>query len=157
MPRYPEKIRLSGSAGLEPGYRPPTPYPIFERAQMPSYGIPSANPRSTRRSSRSYSYINATRYRYDDDIQRKIDEQNANIAKRPRQFDSHRDGPKRVRSVLRKGVGSAVPKSVRFSLPVRRRDMDEEEALAWEFAKLSIREPDSRAGRRRCSRCGQKL
>lgn len=150
MPRfmYPEKLRLSSPAGQDAGYRPPTPYPTFERhsAESSSHERLSTNSRSTRRSPRFYSYVDVTRYKYDDDIRRKVNEQNAKIERRPRdtygrQFDSQREAPKRVR----------------FTVPARRRDMDEADALAWEFAKLSYRGREPRSLKGRCSRCGQRL
>ena len=124
MHRHPERLHLAAWPGPERGYRPPTTYPDYKQPKVGS-----------RYSDR---HVDATRYRYryTGDLEGKIHEQNAGIARRPPHAQSRQ-------------------KRVRFSLPTSRRDEDELDGLARELAKISIRDPGS--SRRRCSRCGQKL
>ncbi|KAH8909464.1 hypothetical protein BR93DRAFT_924443 [Coniochaeta sp. PMI_546] len=153
MPRYPEKLHVRSASWTGPdlSYRPPTPYPNMDfKSRFPSFDMHSTRIRTPRA---RYSHVDAGRYKYDDAVQRSIDAQNARIARRPRQaryYDpAERHASKRVRFTL--------PKRVRFDMPTQRKNTDEQDALAWEFAKLSIRESDRGPDRGRCSRCGQRL
>ncbi|KAK4096634.1 hypothetical protein N658DRAFT_501367 [Parathielavia hyrcaniae] len=132
MHRYPERLHLAAWPGPERGYRPPTP--------RPDYKQPNVGSRYSDRHVDTTRY----RYRYTGDLERKIHEQNARIARRPPHAQSRHFE-----------LEQPVQKRVRFSLPKSRRDEDELDGLARELAKLSIRDPGS--SRRRCSRCGQKL
>jgi len=169
MPRYPERLELRSAswAGPELSYRPPTPYPYMEYKRSRSLSYDTYSTRSRVPTTR-YSSVDGARHKYGDDTQRKIDAQNAKIARRPRQSSRHSyytaQAPKRVRFALpnrRRSYDPAdcyAPKRARFALPMRmptQRKMDERDALAWEFAKLSVR--DSASDRRTCSRCGQRL
>lgn len=130
MHRYPERLHLAAWAGPERGYRPPTPRPYYEE------------PKS--RSRYSNRHVDAAPYRYTGDLEWRIHEQNARIARRPSNAQSRhfeREQP--------------VRKRVRFLLPTLRRDEDELDRLARELAELSVR--DLGPSQRRCSRCGQKL
>jgi len=145
MSRRPGRLRPATWSGPELGYRPPTPYhPGFEEWSFrpPSYKRPSSNSRAPWR---SYRHVEAARYIYDEDFQRQIDEQNAKIARRSPLGRGGHDEQKR-----------SAPKRVRFALPAPRIEVDED-SLAWEFAKLSIRDPTAPIGMEVCSRCGQKI
>src|SRR6266699_6141636 len=82
----------------------------------------------------------------DKSIQSRIDVQNAKIAARrtPPQHSEQRPS------------GASGLKRVRFVLP-KRSDREERDVLAWELAKLGIRDPLPGSDRRRCGRCGQTL
>ena len=142
MHRYPERLHLAAWPGPERGYRPPTPYPDFEEPKLRSRYYETAPAESRAR----HRYVDAARYRYGEDLQRQIDKQNAKIAGRPPRAQGRYFEPEQ-----------SVPKRVRFSLPTLRRDRDERDNLAREFAKLGIRDPYAGPDGRRCSRCGQKL
>lgn len=149
MPRYPEKleVRSASWAGPDLSYRPPTPYPNMEyKSRFPSFDTFSTRYRAPRT---RYSYMDA-RHKHGDDIQRKVDAHNAKIARRPRLASRLSYDPAEFHA----------PKRVRFALPRRmptqRKKIDEQDALAWEFAKLNIRDTAS-SDKRRCSRCGQRL
>ncbi|KAK4096506.1 hypothetical protein N658DRAFT_527712 [Parathielavia hyrcaniae] len=131
MHRYPERLHLAAWPGPERGYRPPTPRPYYEEPEP--------------RSRYSDRHVDAAPYLYTEDLERRIHEQNARIARRPPHAQSHHFE-----------LEQPVQKRVRFSLPTSRRDEDELGGLARELAKLSIRDPYAGPSRRRCSRCGQK-
>ncbi len=80
------------------------------------------------------------------DIQRQIDEQNARIEKRPPSPQALYFEPKK----------KSVQKRVRFALPPSPSDMDENR-LAWEFAKLNIRDPHLGSGKAVTSGVAQRL
>ncbi|KAL2156669.1 hypothetical protein VTH82DRAFT_1414 [Thermothelomyces myriococcoides] len=143
MYRNPERLYPTAWAGAEGGYRPPTPYPGFEDPEFQSqfYEMPPADSWVQRRRP-----ISAARYRYSEILQRRIDEQNAKIARRTPRASGRSFEPK-----------LSASKRVRFSLPALRRDKDELDDLVRELAKLSIWDVDVGPGRRRCSRCGQRL
>jgi hypothetical protein len=130
MHRYPERLHLAAWPGPERGYRPPTPHPYYEEPKP--------------RSRYSDRHVDAAPYRYTEDLDWRIHEQNARIAGRPLRAESRHFE-----------LEQPVRKRVRFLLPTLRRDKDELDGLARELAKLGIR--DQRPSRRRCSRCGQKL
>jgi hypothetical protein len=128
--RYPERLHLAAWPGPERSYRPPTPRPYYKQ------------PKS--RSRYSDRHVDAVPYWYTGDLERRIYEQNARIARRtPHAQSRHFE------------LEQPVRKRVRFLLPISRRDEDELGSLAQEVTKLSIR--DLGPSRRRCSRCGQKL
>ena len=140
--RHPKRLHPAAWAGPERGYRPPSPYPGFEEPKLRSryYEMRPADSRARHR------YVGAARDGYGGDLQRQIDEQNARIATRlPRALDRDFE------------PGRPVPKRVRFSLPTLRSEKDELDDLTRELAKLSLRDPNGVSGRRRCSRCGQKV
>ncbi|KAL2168262.1 hypothetical protein VTG60DRAFT_230 [Thermothelomyces hinnuleus] len=138
MHRHSERRHSAAWAGPEQGYRSPTPYPVFDKSKLRScyYKIPPADSRARHR------YIDTACYQYSKELQQQIDKQNARIARRPPHvqgcyFELERSAPKRVR----------------FLLPGLRRDRDERDDLAREFAKLSIQDPYVGPDGRRCSRC----
>jgi hypothetical protein len=138
MRRQPDRLYLADRADQERSYRPSTPHPGYAnpRLRYHYYEIPFANSRARHHST------DTAHYRYSEDLQRQIDEQNARIAHRlprvqGRYFEAQR----------------YVPKRVRFLLPISRHSKDDGDELAREFAKLSIRGSYAK----RCSRCGQKL
>ena len=141
MYKHPEKLRpvIWSWAGPDRGRpRSPSPYPVHKKhGRAPRL---ERRPAASRPPRRSYRYVDA---QFDEDVQRQIDQQNARIAKRA-------PAPRHIAESKR-----SLEKRVRFALPVSRSDADREDALAWEFAKLSIYDRDSGSGRRRCSRCGQ--
>ncbi|KAL2015066.1 hypothetical protein VTK56DRAFT_6410 [Thermocarpiscus australiensis] len=116
MHRYSKRLYLAAWASLERGYRPPTPRPDYEQPNL----------------QRRYfdRHVNAARYRYTKDLERRIHEQNARIARRPPHAQSRHFE-----------LEQPVRKRVRFSLPTSRRDKDELDDLAREMARLSIRDP----------------
>jgi hypothetical protein len=132
MHRYPERLHLAARAGPERGYRPPTPRPDYKEPKLRSRCFDRP--------------VDAARYRYTEDLERRIHEQNARIARRPPNAQSRHFE-----------LEQPVRKRVRFLLPTSRRDKDELDDLARELASLSIRDPYAGPSRRRCSRCGQKL
>ena len=142
MYRRPERRHPAAWAGPERGYRPPTAYPGFEGAKFRCRYSDMPPTDSWPR----HRVVDAPRYRYSEDLKRQINEQNVNIARRPRWAQGRYFEPER-----------SVPKRVRFSLPTLQREKDEVDNLARKFATLSIGEPYAGPGRRRCSRCGQKL
>ncbi|KAK4096886.1 hypothetical protein N658DRAFT_562146 [Parathielavia hyrcaniae] len=109
MHRYPKRLHFAAWPGPERSYRPPTPRSYYEKPKP--------------QSRYSDQHVDAASYLYTKELERRIDEQNARIARR-RHFELEQPVQKRVRSLL----------------TTSRRDEDERDGLAREFAKLSIRD-----------------
>ena len=165
MPRRLERVLTAWDDPVL-GDRPPTPHPAFE-----SRSVRRSGPRDQRDNAfgpgpRSfYRYVEVTYHDRDKSTQSRIDAQNAKIAARPaprRHPEQRPSGPKRVRFVLPKRRSDREERRSdreerRSDREERRSDREERDVLAWELAKLGIRDPLPGSDRRRCSRCGQTL